>query len=384
MRLQRLTGLERDKIIKDYNEILAQIAELKKILASKELVMQIIKDELIEIRDKFGDKRRTQIVDTELDNINVEDLIQKEEMVVTISHLGYIKRHPVSAYRAQRRGGKGKQGMTTREEDFVEKIFTASTHDRMLIFTNRGRVHWLKVYEVPEVSRTAKGKSISNLIQLGPNEKLAAILPIESFTTDESVIFATKGGTVKKTALSAYSNPRAGGIIAITLKNDELISVRLAKKDQDIIMSSAKGQAIRFDESQIRSMGRSAAGVRGINLKADNIVVGMDVVEPGKTILTISEKGYGKRTSLEEYRKQSRGGSGIFTLKVTEKNGKVLTAEQVSEDDHLMLITNGGKIIRQEVKNISIIGRNTQGVRLIGLDKNELVVSATIIEPEEG
>jgi DNA gyrase subunit A len=384
MRLHRLTGLERDKIKLDYEELLTLITKLRKILGSNELVMSIIKEELIEIRDKFGDERRTEIVHTELDNIDIEDLIQKEEMVVTVSHLGYIKRHPVSTYRTQRRGGRGKQGMTTREEDFVEKIFTASTHDTMLVFTNLGRVHWLKVYEIPEVSRTAKGKSISNLIQLASNEKIAAILPIEKYNDTEYVLFTTRKGTVKKTALSAYSNPRAGGIIAITLKADELISVRLVCKGQDIIISSSKGQAIRFDESQIRPMGRSAAGVKGINLKADDFVVGMDVVEPGKTILTISERGYGKRTHLDEYRKQSRGGSGILTLKVTDKNGKVVTATEVSEKDHLMLISNGGKIIRQEVGKISVMGRNTQGVRLIVLDTNEVVVSATIIEPEEG
>ncbi|MFH1356379.1 MAG: DNA gyrase subunit A [bacterium] len=383
MRLHRLTGLERDKIKQDYEELLTLITQLRKILASNVLVMGIIKDELIEIRDKFGDARRTEIVHTELDNIDIEDLIQKEEMVVTVSHLGYIKRHPVSTYRTQRRGGRGKQGMTTREEDFVEKIFTASTHDTLLVFTNLGRVHWLKVYEVPEVSRTAKGKSISNLIQLASNEKIAAILPVEEYNDNEHIIFTTQKGTVKKTPLSAYSNPRAGGIIAITLKADELISVRLVSKGQDIIISSSKGQAIRFDESQIRPMGRSAAGVRGINLKADDIVVGMDVVEPGKTILTISERGYGKRTHLDEYRKQSRGGSGILTLKVTDKNGKVVTATEVSEEDHLMLISNGGKIIRQEVKKISVMGRNTQGVRLIVLDPDETVVSATIIEPDE-
>ncbi|EKD51646.1 MAG: hypothetical protein ACD_62C00210G0002 [uncultured bacterium] len=383
LRLQRLTGLERDKILQEYEEVLTLITRLKEILASATLVMSIIKEELLEIREKFGDARRTQIIDTELEDINIEDLIQKEDMVVTVSHLGYIKRLPLTTYRTQRRGGKGKQGMMTREEDFVEKIFTASTHDLMLVFTNQGRVHWLKVYEIPEASRTAKGKSISNLIQLAGDEKIATILPIEKFTDDDLIVFATRAGTIKKTALSAYSNPRVGGIIAITLNNDELISVKLVQKNQDIILSTAHGQSIRFDESQIRSMGRLAAGVRGITLKDSDTVVGMDVVEPGKTILTISAKGYGKRTELDEYRKQSRGGSGIITLKVTEKTGQVINATEVTEDDHLMLITNGGKIIRQEVKNISIIGRNTQGVRLIDVDENELVVSATIFEPED-
>jgi len=383
MRLQRLTGLERDKIIQEYKDILELIAKLKAILASEEKIFGIIKEETTAIRDKFGDKRRTEIIDADLDQIDVEDLIQKEEMVVTVSHLNYIKRHPVSSYRAQRRGGKGKKGMNTREEDFVEKIFTASTHDMLLVFTTGGRVHWIKVYEVPEVSRTAKGKSIANFIQLKQGESVAAILPIEKFSDDQSIVFVTKGGTIKKTMLSAYSKPRAGGIIAISLKEDELIQVRLAETEQDIIISTAFGQAIRFDESQIRPMGRGAAGVRGITLKEGNSVVGMDVVELGKTILTVSERGYGKRTELDEYRKQSRGGSGIITLKVTEKNGAVVTATQVTDLDDLMLITNKGKIIRQKVKDISVIGRNTQGVRLINVEEGEVVVSATVIEPED-
>lgn len=383
MRLQRLTGLERDKIIAEYEEVLALIKKLKEILGSEKLIFGIIKDEITEIRDKFGDERRTEILEGEISDIDIEDLIQKEEMVVTYSHLGYIKRHPVTAYRAQRRGGKGKMGMTTRDEDFVEKIFSASTHDTMLAFTNHGRVHWIKVYQIPEVSRTAKGRSIANLIQLGNSEKVTAILPISKFTDDDFVVFVTRGGTIKKTALSAYSNPRAGGIIAINLKDDELVQVRLAKAGEDIIISTANGQAIRFDEADLRAMGRSAAGVRGINLKGDDLVVGMDVAQEGKTVLTVSEKGYGKRTELEEYRKQSRGGSGIITLKVTDRNGKVVTATQTSETDDLMLITDKGKIIRQKIADISVIGRNTQGVRLIVVDEDEKVVSAAIIECED-
>lgn len=383
MRLQRLTGLERDKIIQEYNEVLELIKKLKSILASVEKVSQIVKDEIVDVRDRFGDSRRTQIVEGDLDQIEVEDLIQKEEMVVTVSHMGYIKRHPVSAYRAQRRGGKGKQGMNTREEDFVEEIFTASTHDMLLVFTSRGRVHWVKVYEVPEASRVSKGKSVANLLQLKSDERVAAILAVKEFTDDQAVVFVTKQGTVKKTMLSAYSNPRAAGIIAISLKDDELIQVRLTRAGQDIILSSAFGQAIRFDESDIRPMGRGAAGVRGMSLKEGDYVVGMDVALEGKTILTVSERGYGKRTELGEYRKQSRGGSGIITLKVTEKNGAVVTATQVSEADDVMLITNKGKIIRQSVRALSVIGRNTQGVRLINVDEGEIVVSAAIVSPEE-
>lgn len=382
MRLQKLTGLERDKIIEEYNEILKLIAKLKEILANESLIFKIIKDELLDIKKRFGDNRRTQIVEGDLEDIDIEDLIQKEDMVVTVSHMGYIKRHPVSAYQSQRRGGKGKKGMVTRDEDFVERIFACSTHDTLLAFTNQGRCHWIKVYQIPEVSRTAKGKSISNFIQLGSGEKVAAILPIEEYNDNHAVVFVTKGGTIKKTELSAYSRPRASGIIAITLKDDELIQVRLVEKGQDVLLTTKSGKSIRFEESDIRSMGRSAAGVRGISLKGDDQVVNMDVVDEGKTLLTVAAKGYGKRTEIAEYRQQSRGGTGIITLKVTSKTGDVVTARQVSEDDDIMLITNKGKIIRQAVKDISVIGRNTQGVRLIGVDADEAVVSAAIIEPE--
>jgi DNA gyrase subunit A len=385
MRLQKLTGLERDKIISEYNEILALIKELKEILGSETIIMGIIKDEITDIRSKFGDMRRTEIIESAVEEFNIEDLIQKEEMAVTISHLGYIKRQPITTYRAQRRGGKGKKGMTTHDEDFVEKIFSASTHDMMLIFTNQGRCHWLKVFEIPEASRTAKGKPIVSLLKLAKDEKVAAILPVEAFTDDSSVMFVTKGGTVKKTLLSAYSKPRAGGIIAIKLKDDELIQVRLTSKEDDVIISTSEGQAIRFNEGDIREMGRSAAGVRGIALKKqDDRVVGMDVVEEGKTILTVASNGYGKRTAPEDYRKQSRGGSGTITLKVTDKTGTVVSGQQVSEDDDIMIITNKGKIIRQGVKAISVIGRNTQGVRLVNVDAGEQVVSVAVIEPENG
>ncbi len=383
MRLQRLTGLERDKIIAEYNEILALILKLKEILGSETLIMQIVRTELVEIRDKFGDARRTEIIEGDLGDINLEDMIQQEEVVVTVSHLGYIKRQPVTDYRAQKRGGKGKQGMTTRDEDFVEKIFSANTHDTMLIFTSLGRVHWIRVYEVPEASRISKGKSISNLIQLQGEERVAAILTIKQYSDNESVVFATKSGIIKKTALSAYSNPRAGGIIAIGLENDELVQVRLVKESEDILLSTSQGQTIRFDQSDVRNMGRTATGVKGISLSDGDTVVSMDIVKPGLTILTVSEFGYGKRTDLEEYRKQGRGGSGIITLKVTEKTGPVVCSQLVDEKDDLMLITNGGTIIRQHIKDISVIGRNTQGVRLINVDDNEKVVSAAIIENDE-
>lgn len=383
MRLQRLTGLERDKIVAEYQEILKLIASLKEILGNETLVFQIIRDEICGVKEKFGDERRTVLVDMDLDNVEIEDLIQKEEMAVTVSHLGYVKRTPINAYRTQKRGGKGLQGMATRDEDFVEKIFGASTHDTILVFSNWGKVYWLRVYEIPEGARATRGKAINNLIRLGATEKAAAILPIKAFSDDEYVLFATKSGTVKKTALSAYANQRADGIIAIGLEGDELVQVRITSGNQDVIISTAQGQAIRFVETDVRPMGRGAAGVRGISLSKDDYVVGMDVVVPGKTILTVSERGYGKRTDLEEYRKQGRGGSGIITMKTTEKTGKVITATQVDDSNDLMLITNKGQIIRQKVQAISLIGRNTQGVKLFNVDADEMVVSAALVDASE-
>lgn len=383
MRLQKLTGLERDKIIKEYEEILKVIESLKEILGSEELIFKIIKDEIIEVRDKFGDNRRTEIIESQADDIQIEDLIQKEEMVVAVSHLGYVKRTPLSAYRTQKRGGKGSKGMSTRDEDFVEKVFVASTHDTMLVFTSYGKVHWLRVYEIPEGSRATRGKSINNLVQLSSGEKVAAILPVQDFRDDHYIVFATKGGTVKKTQLSAYSRPRAGGIIAIGLKDDELIQVRLTHGDHDVILSTSQGQSIRFNESNVRAMGRSASGVRGISLGKDDACVSLDVVEADKTILTVSERGYGKRTDVEDYRQQNRGGSGIITMKTTDKTGKVMSSRLVSENDEVMLITNKGKTIRQAVSDISVIGRNTQGVRLFTVESDEKVVSATVIDADE-
>jgi DNA gyrase subunit A len=297
--------------------------------------------------------------------------------------LGYVKRTPINAYRTQKRGGKGLQGMATRDEDFVEKIFGASTHDTILVFSNWGKVYWLRVYEIPEGARATRGKAINNLIRLGATEKVAAILPIKAFSDDEFVLFATKSGTVKKTALSSYANQRADGIIAIGLEGDELVQVRITSGNQDVIISTAEGQAIRFVETDVRPMGRGAAGVRGNSLGKDDYVVGMDVVVPGKTILTISERGYGKRTDLEEYRKQGRGGSGIITMKTTDKTGKVITATQVDDSNDLMLITNKGQIIRQKVKAISLIGRNTQGVKLFNVEADEMVVSAALVDASE-
>jgi DNA gyrase subunit A len=379
LRLQRLTGLERDKIIAEYEEILKLITRLKEILGNEGLVWQIIQSELVEIQERFAEARRTLIVESDLDDINIEDLIQKEDMIVTVSHLGYVKRTPVSQYRAQKRGGKGLQGMSTRDEDFVEEIFSASTHDTIMIFSTKGKGYWLKVYEIPEGSRDAKGKAIANLIQLAADEKIAAILPVTEFVADKFVMFATKGGTVKKTELNAYANQRAGGIIAISLNEDELVAVGITNGTDEIVLSTAKGQAIRFKEDDVRSMGRTATGVRGISLDDGDNVVSMDVVQPGKTILTVSERGYGKRTPIDDYRLQGRGGGGVITMKTTDKTGLVVAAFKVEDDNDLMLITNTGKTIRQNAKAISVIGRNTQGVKLFNVDDAEIVVSATLL-----
>lgn len=384
MRLQRLTGLERDKIIKEYEEVLVLIKKLKEILASDKLVSKIIVDELKEINQKYGDDRRTEIVAGAIEEFSIEDLIQEEDMVVTVSHHSYIKRNPISIYRAQRRGGRGKTGMTTRDEDFVEKLFVASTHSYILIFTNKGRVHWLKVHEIPQAGRTARGKAISNLINLQGDEKVATILPVKDFEEGHYVVFATRNGTVKKTSLTSYSNPRSGGIIAITIDSkDELVKVKITDGQGDVLMGTCEGQTIRFREDAVRPMGRSAAGVRGISLSQNDAVVGMSIVSPKATILTVSERGYGKRTATNEYRIQGRGGSGVITMKTTEKTGAVIGTLQVDESDDVMLITNMGKIIRLHVKSISVMGRNTQGVRLIQIEPQERVVSVAKLAEKE-
>lgn len=385
MRLQRLTGLERDKIIQEYNEVCLLIEELRGILSNETRIFGIIVTELEEIKQKYGDKRRTEIVEGSISEFSAEDLIQEEDMVVTVSHHGYIKRNPISLYRAQRRGGRGVTGMTTREEDFVEQIFVASTHNYILTFTSEGRVHWLKVHEVPQAGRATRGKAISNLVSLKENEKVAAVLPVKSFEEGMNVVFVTRQGTIKKTELSAYSNPRAGGIIAITIDSgDELITVELTDGKRDILISTKEGQTIRFHEDQVRSMGRTAGGVRGISLGEGDQVVGMSIINEKTTILTVSEKGYGKRTEESEYRVQGRGGSGVITMKTTEKTGQVIGAVQVVDTDDVMLITDHGKVIRMHVNQISLMGRNTQGVRLIQVEPEEKVVSvAKLAEKDE-
>ncbi|GBD95415.1 MAG TPA: DNA gyrase subunit A [Nitrospirae bacterium] len=383
MRLQRLTGLERDKIVADYENTIKEIERLKSILASPALVDNIIKEELLEIRKKYADKRRTEIMAEALE-LTVEDLITEEEMVVTISHQGYIKRNSLDIYRSQHRGGKGLLGMETREEDFVEDLFTASTHDYVLFFTNFGRLYWLKVYQIPEMGRAARGRAIVNLLQISPKERLSAVFPIKEFKEGLSLFMATKKGIVKKTALSAYSNPRSTGINAIKIDTeDELIGVRLTDGQKDITLSTRNGLSIRFNEQDVREVGRVARGVIGIRLKGDDEVVSVGIVEEDTTLLTITEKGYGKRTRAKEYRIQGRGGKGIFTIKVTKKNGKVVGVLRVTDDDEIIIIASSGKLIRLRASNISIIGRATQGVRLIDLAKNDKVVSIARVAEKE-
>jgi len=387
MRLQRLTGLERDKIIAEYEDILRLITRLREILASDTEILKIIEAELIEIRDKFGDKRRSEIADRTAD-ISLEDTIEDEEMVVTISHTGYIKRSAVDLYRSQRRGGKGKTGMKTKEEDFVEQLFIASTKDYLLCFTDAGRMYWLKVYEIPEGSRTTKGKAVVNLVNVAMDEKITTILPVKEFSEDTYLFMATRNGVVKKTPLVEYSNVRQGGIIAVKLDDgDKLISVALTDGKKDVFLASREGKAIRFNEEDARSMGRVTRGVRGMNLNKDDHVIGMEIVDNeavGSTIFTVCENGYGKRTDLDEYRDQTRGGKGIITIKTTDRNGPVVNVMQVADDNDLMVITDNGKILRVPVSGFSVIGRNTQGVKLITTEEKEKVVAvAKLAEKEE-
>lgn len=384
MRLQRLTGLERDKIIAEYEETLKEIARLSAILASDALVMKIVRDELLVIKQEYGDARRTEIV-AETTEIDIEDLIKDEEMVITISHSGYVKRNALTAYRAQKRGGKGRIGMETKEEDFVERLFTATTHSYILFFTNKGKVYWLKVHQVPEASRQAKGKAIVNLIQIGQNERVTAALPIREFAPGHFILMATKSGIIKKTELESYSHPRPSGIIAITLeKGDELIAAEVTDGKRDVFLGSRDGLSIRFSETDVREIGRTGKGVIGIRLNESNGVVGMEIVRDDSTILTVTENGYGKRSTLEDYRSQGRGGKGIITIKITEKNGRVTGMAQVSQEDEIILITTNGKVLRIRAKDISVQGRNTQGVRLFDIEEGDKVVSfAKVVEREE-
>ena len=370
MRLQRLTQLERTKLIEEYQEVLKQIEHLKSVLASESLVRTIIQNELTEIRETYKDDRRTQIVKEEAE-ISLEDLIAAEEVVVTISHSGYIKRNAVTLYRAQRRGGKGKIGMGIKEEDFVETLFSASTHDSLLFFSDAGKVYWLKVHEIPEASRSAKGKALVNLLALTGSEKVTATLPVKEFRDDRYIVMATKKGIIKKTELSAFSNPRQGGIIALGLEGgDRLIGAQLTDGQREILLGTRQGITIRFKEEEVRSMGRMAHGVKGITLEEGNEVIGMETITPDSTtsILTVTEGGYGKRTPVGEYRIQGRGGKGIISVKTTERNGLAVGFLQVRDDDQIMLMAAQGKVLRCKVDDIREIGRNTQGVRLLDLD----------------
>ena len=384
MRLQRLTGLEREKIDAEFKELTELIRRLQDILDDPQKVLDVIVGELEEIKKKYGDERRTEIVQS-VDDIDIEDMIVEEDMVVTVSHSGYIKRNPVSLYRSQHRGGRGKVAMVTREEDFVENIFVASTHSYILIFTNLGRVYWLKVYQVPQAGRAAKGKAIVNLIQISPNERVSAVLPVRDFVGGKYVVMATKKGIVKKTELTAFSNPRTGGIIAIGVdEGGELIEAKETTGTQDILLGTRKGMAIRFKEDEVRSMGRTARGVTGIRIDEDDEVVGMEVIGNENTILTVSEKGFGKRTEIAEYRLQSRGGKGVIDLKTTPKTGAVAGIKQVVGNEDIMLISNTGNIIRLHVDEISVLHRNTQGVKLIDIAPEEKVVGVARTERGNG
>jgi DNA gyrase subunit A len=384
LRLQRLTGLERDKIMEEHRETVELIGRLRAILADEKEIYRIIVEELKEIKKNYGDERRTQIVDRS-DEISIEDTMVDEDMAVTISHEGYIKRNPITLYRAQRRGGKGKIGTTTKEEDFVEYLFIASMHSYILFFTTIGKVYWIKVHELPQASRAARGKPIVNLLSLEPGERVSAFLTVREFQEGRYIVFATKNGLIKKTELMAYANPRSSGIRAIGLEErDEVIGVRLTDGNQEIILSTADGQSIRFKEEQVRPTGRGTFGVVGMKLDPGDKVVSMEILSLGADILTVAEGGYGKRTAMDEYRLQSRGGKGIITMKTTDKTGRVIGVQLVTEDDQLMMITNIGKIIRLRIKDIRVIGRNTQGVRLIELEESERVVSvAGLAEKEE-
>ncbi len=386
MRLARLTGLEIEKLEEELSEVRALIEELREILGSEEVRMGILKDELREVAEKYGNDRRSEIT-AAVGSFNVEDLIVEEDMVVTLSHQGYVKRLPVDTYRAQRRGGRGLRGMDTKEEDWVEGMFIASTHDYLMIFTRRGQCYWKKVWEIPVGGRTARGKPIINLLNLGEDEQIAAVLPVREFSDDKYLLFGTRLGVVKKTALSAYGNVRTVGLNAINIRDeDELIDVQITSGEDEVILASRAGKAIRFHESDARPMGRATEGVRGLRLRGEDIVVGMVRVRPDSKLLVVSENGLGKRTEVDAYRLQKRGGSGVINLKTSPKTGQVVAVKSVQEDEQLMVITRNGVVMRQPVSQISLIGRATQGVKLVNLDEGDSVVDVArlVIEDENG
>jgi DNA gyrase subunit A len=384
MQLQRLTGLERQKILDELAELLKTIERLRAILASERLLMQIIVDELKAVRDQYGDERRTQIID-ESGDLTIEDLIAEEDMAISVSNTGYIKRTAITTYRSQRRGGKGRIGMRTRDEDFVSHLFVASTHAYIMIFSDRGRAYWLKVHEIPDVGPGGKGKSIANLVSLEEGEKIAAMLAVKEFEEDKFIVMGTRLGVVKKTVLSAFSNPRAGGIIAMGVEaGDSVIAVQLTDGSGEVFIATRYGMAIRFPESDARPMGRTAYGTRGISLRGDDYVVSMEVVKPGGTLLTVTERGFGKRTEIEEYRVQARGGVGIINIATTTKNGLVVGVAYVQGGDELLLITQQGMILRMATDDVRAIGRATQGVTLINIEGDDKVVSiARLVEKDD-
>ncbi len=384
MRLQRLTGLEREKILAEYDAVLKDIERFKAILGSERLVLEIIKEELAELQDTFGDPRRTEILPT-ADEITIADMIAEEDMVVTITRAGYIKRTPASVYQSQRRGGKGKTGMVTKEQDFVHLLFVASTHHTFLFFTNLGRVYWRKVYEIPQAGRTSVGKNIVNLLEFTENEKLTTVLAVESFDPGRHIIMATRDGLVKKTDIMAYSRPRAGGIIAIDLvPGDELIAARITDGTRNVFLGSANGKSIRFHEADVRASGRASRGVRGLRLDSGDRIVGMEVLTHGETLFVVTENGFGKRTSIDEYPVQRRGGKGVITIKTSQRNGLVVDIALVEDKDDMMLVTNRGMLIRIPIAGVTTISRNTQGVKLMDLSTDEKVVSmARLAEGQE-
>ena len=383
MRLQRLTGLERDKIEAEYQELLRMIKEFTEILANQDLRMKIIKDELIDLKERFGDARRTEIIDATGD-VDIEDMIADEDMVITMTHEGYIKRTPLKTYRTQGRGGKGVKGMESKENDFITTLFVASAHTYIMFFTNTGRCYWLKVYRIPEAGRQSRGKPIVNLINLKPEEKIAAFMPVKEFDDDHFIVAATEQGVINKQPLSSYANIRRDGINAINLDdNDRVIECKLTSGDCDIILGTSSGQAVRFHESAARELGRNTRGVKGITLRNDDKIVSMIIVDERDDVLTVTEKGYGKRTPVLDYRKTNRGGTGIINIKVTEKTGQVIALKGVQGNIDLMLITRNGIIIRVDVDKVSKIGRNTQGVKLISLDEGDHVIDIALCERNE-
>jgi DNA gyrase subunit A len=384
LRLHRLTGLEQDKIINEYSEILDKIKELLDILSSPDRLMQVIREELVEINNQYGDERRTEIMEDQLD-LTMEDLITEEDVVVTLSHAGYAKAQPLDAYQAQRRGGKGKTATATKDEDFVDRLFVASTHDTVLCFSSRGRVYWLKVYQLPQAGRTARGKPIVNLLPLEEGERINALLPVREYSDEQYVFMATSSGTVKKTRLTDFSRPRANGIIAVDLRDDDkLVGVSITDGSQDVILFTSAGKAMRFNESAVRPMGRTACGVRGVRLNKGQKVISLIIAEQGRAVLNVTENGFGKRTELDQFPTKGRGGMGVIAIKTSERNGDQVGAVLVDESDEIMLITDSGTLVRTPVADVSVMGRDTQGVRMIRVGEEERLVGIERIESLNG